>query len=167
MVFMSEDFISPSPVGLLKGSPASLQRQKLMSGLIFPVLDPQDWGARCGVHHSYCCGRTSALFCFVGIHLGVWDLIISRVHLPRWLDGRICLQCRRPGFSPWVGKIPWGREWLANHSCILAEFHGQRSLVVYSPWDCKGSDITEQLPLFLLSTSCTRLTVVPSLCLQL
>ena len=21
-----------------------------------------------------------------------------------------CLQCRRPGFDPWVGKIPWRRE---------------------------------------------------------
>ena len=20
---------------------------------------------------------------------------------------KICLQCRRPGFHPWVGKIPW------------------------------------------------------------
>ena len=25
---------------------------------------------------------------------------------------RICLQCGRPGFNPWVGKIPWGREQL-------------------------------------------------------
>ena len=24
----------------------------------------------------------------------------------------ICLQCRRPGFDPWVGKIPWKREQL-------------------------------------------------------
>ena len=23
----------------------------------------------------------------------------------------ICLQCRRPGFDPWVEKIPWRREW--------------------------------------------------------
>ena len=23
---------------------------------------------------------------------------------------RILLQCRRPGFDPWVGKIPWRRE---------------------------------------------------------
>ena len=22
-----------------------------------------------------------------------------------------CLQCRRPGFHPWVGKIPWRRTW--------------------------------------------------------
>ena len=24
---------------------------------------------------------------------------------------RIHLQCRRPGFNPWVGKIPWRRAW--------------------------------------------------------
>jgi len=23
---------------------------------------------------------------------------------------RICLQCGRPGFDPWVTKIPWRRE---------------------------------------------------------
>ena len=35
----------------------------------------------------------------------------------RWL--RICLQCRRPGFDPWVGETSWRREW-ATHSSILA-----------------------------------------------
>ena len=23
----------------------------------------------------------------------------------------VCLQCGRPKFSPWVGKIPWRRKW--------------------------------------------------------
>ena len=27
----------------------------------------------------------------------------------RW--SRICLQCRRPRFDPWVGRIPWRRAW--------------------------------------------------------
>ena len=27
----------------------------------------------------------------------------------RWW--RICLQCRRPGFNPWIGHIPWRRAW--------------------------------------------------------
>ena len=31
---------------------------------------------------------------------------------------KICLQCRRPGVSPWVGKIPWRRE-VATHCKIL------------------------------------------------
>ena len=30
---------------------------------------------------------------------------------PSGSDGRLCLQYRRPGFDPWVGKIPWRREW--------------------------------------------------------
>ena len=35
----------------------------------------------------------------------------------RWQ--RICLQCRRPGFDPSVGKIPL-EEGMATHSSILA-----------------------------------------------
>ena len=39
-------------------------------------------------------------------------LIAWRPELPWWLrQQRICLQCRRPRFDPWVGKIPWRREW--------------------------------------------------------
>ena len=35
---------------------------------------------------------------------------------------------------------------MATHSSILpGEFHGQRSLVGYSPWGRKKSDMTEQL----------------------
>ena len=31
---------------------------------------------------------------------------------PLWLSQcRICLKCGRPGFDPWVGKIPWRRAW--------------------------------------------------------
>ena len=26
-------------------------------------------------------------------------------------DGRVCLQCAKPGFDPWVGKIPWRRKY--------------------------------------------------------
>jgi len=42
---------------------------------------------------------------------------------------RICLQCRRPGFYPWVGKILWRREWQSTPILLPGEFHGQRSLV--------------------------------------
>ena len=31
----------------------------------------------------------------------------------------ICLQCGRPGFNPWVGRIPL-EEGMATHSSILA-----------------------------------------------
>ena len=28
-----------------------------------------------------------------------------------WLSGKSTCQGRRPGFAPWVGKIPWRRKW--------------------------------------------------------
>ena len=57
------------------------------------------------------------------------------------------LQCRRPRFDPWVGKIPWRREWLPAPVFLPGEFQGQRSLAGYSPWDHKASDRTELLTL--------------------
>ena len=58
----------------------------------------------------------------------------------RW--NSIHLQCRRPGFDPWIGKISWRREWLPTPMFLPGEFHGQRGLVGYGPWDCKESDTT-------------------------
>ena len=37
-------------------------------------------------------------------------------------------QCGRPGFDPWVGKIPWRREWQPTPVFSPGESHGQRSL---------------------------------------
>ena len=58
---------------------------------------------------------------------------------------RICLQCRKAGFNPWVRKIPWRREWQPTPVLLPGESHGQRSLVGYSPWGGKESDTTERL----------------------
>ena len=52
-------------------------------------------------------------------------------------------------FNPWVGKIPQRSERLPTPVFLHREFHGQRSLVGYSPWLCKESDTTEQLSLQL------------------
>ena len=54
------------------------------------------------------------------------------------------MQSRRPGFDPWVEKIPWRREWLPT-PVFFGELCGQRSLVGYSPWGRKESDTTERL----------------------
>ena len=42
-------------------------------------------------------------------------------------------QCRRPRFNPWVGKMPWRREWQPTLAVFPGESHGQRSLVGCSP----------------------------------
>ena len=49
--------------------------------------------------------------------------------LPWWLRGySVCLQCGRPGFDPWVGKIPWRRKWQPTPVLLPGESHGRRSL---------------------------------------
>ena len=62
------------------------------------------------------------------------------------------LQCRRSGFNPWVGKIPWRREWLPTPVFLPGEFNGQRTLAGCSPWGHKELDTTERLTLSLLCT---------------
>ena len=39
----------------------------------------------------------------------------------------------------------WRREWQLTPVFLPGEFHGERSLVGYRPWDCKESDMTERL----------------------
>ena len=56
-----------------------------------------------------------------------------------------CLQCGRPGFDSWIGKIPCRRKWQPTPVFLPGKSHGQRSLAVYSPWGCKKSDTTEWL----------------------
>ena len=66
-----------------------------------------------------------------------------------WHSGKESVsQCRRlktGGLSPWVWKIPWRRKWKPTPVFLPEKFHGQRSLVGYSPGGLKESDMTEQL----------------------
>ena len=96
---------------------------------------------------------------------------------PWWLSWlRICLQCGGPGFNPWVGKIPWLRDWLLAPVSWPGEFHEswRREQLptpvfwpgefhgLYSPWSCRESGMTEWLS---LSTAFIRLisfSVIPS-----
>ena len=58
------------------------------------------------------------------------------------------LQCGRPGFDLWIGKIFWRRERLPTPVFWPGEFNR-----LYSPWGCKELETTEQL-----SLSCTLAT---------
>ena len=60
-----------------------------------------------------------------------------------------CRRRRRPGFDPWVWKIPWRRKWQPIPVFLLGKFHRQRRLAGYSPRNSKESDRTEQLTLSL------------------
>ena len=75
-----------------------------------------------------------------------WAPHSSILGLPLWLIWkRIHLQCGKPGFDPWVGKVPWRRERLPTSVFWPGEFHG-----LYGPWGHKELDMTGQLALSLL-----------------
>ena len=51
---------------------------------------------------------------------------------PRWVTGKeSTCQCKRHGFDPRVGKIPWNRKWQPTPAFLPEKSHGQRSLVGY------------------------------------
>ena len=56
-----------------------------------------------------------------------------------------CRRCKRLGFSPWVGKIPWRRKWHPTPIFLPGESHGWRSLVGCSPRSHKELDATDRL----------------------
>ena len=81
--------------------------------------------------------------------------------LPWWLRWwRILLQCRRPGFDPWIGKIPCRRKWQLTPGFLPGEFRGQRSLMGCRLWSRTELDTTGQLT---LSLSLSAHYVTPSL----
>ena len=71
-----------------------------------------------------------------------YPLQYSWASLMAQLVKKILLQCGRPGFDPWVGKISWRRKRLPTPIFWPGEFHG-----LHSPWGRKESDPTEQLSL--------------------
>ena len=76
------------------------------------------------------------------VNLRANDFFLSHtsVHMifPGGSDGKasVCLQCGRPRFDLWVGKISWRRKWQRTPVFLPGESHGWRSLVGYSP--CLG-----------------------------
>ena len=58
---------------------------------------------------------------------------------------RIRLQRGRPGFNPWVVKIPWRTAWQPTLVFLPRELLGQRSLAGYSLQGHEESDPTELL----------------------
>ena len=52
-------------------------------------------------------------------------------------------------WETWVRSLGWEdpleKEWQPTPVLLPGKFHGWRSLVGYSPWDCKELDTTEQL----------------------
>ena len=63
------------------------------------------------------------------------------VGLPQWLAAKDAMQGAQ--FYLWVEKIPWRRKWQPTPVFLPGKYHGQRSLVGYSPQGYKQEDATE------------------------
>ena len=109
---------------------------------------PADGGLPRGganVHLSPSLG-TCALEFFLKIQLTCISLIMTE-GFPSGASGKEpACQCRRHGFSPWVGNISWRRRaWQPTPVVLPGKSHGQRSLAGYSPKGCKELDTTEAI----------------------
>ena len=66
---------------------------------------------------------------------------------PRWWSGKEstcqCRRCKRCGFIPWVGKIPWTMKWQPTPVFLPEKSHRQRHLVGFSPCGHKELDATD------------------------
>ena len=62
-------------------------------------------------------------------------------------------------FDPWIRKIPWRRKWQPTPVLLLpGKFHGWRSPVGSSPWDCRvRHNWATSLSLFLFFTTSATL----------
>ena len=110
--------------------------------------------------YSYCSARASHCGNFSCCLFSPWH-----VRSERFLGGSVvkesACKCRRPGFSPWVGKICWRRKWQPTLVFLPGESHGQRSLAGYSSWGRKESDTTELLTLSLFMWDLTSSRIEP------
>ena len=76
----------------------------------------------------------------------IWE-VVSPMDFPGGSDSkRVCLQCQRPGFNAWVGKIPWRRKWQPILVFLPGKSHGQRRPAGYGAWHPRVRDdlATEQ-----------------------
>ena len=74
----------------------------------------------------------------------------------------ICLQSRRTGFDPWVGKIPWRRERLPTPAFWPGEVHE-----LYSPWGGNELDMIERLSPHFTSSKYVSMNLYICVCIYL
>ena len=104
---------------------------------IFPATLRHEANQSCYVWlHRLC----TAQRCLVQDGVDIWHL-----PFPRGASSKESTCQRRHGFNSWVRKILWRRKWQPVPVFLLGTFHGQRSLVGYSPWGPKELDVTEHI----------------------
>ena len=84
-----------------------------------------------------------------------YSLCIPR--LPCGSDSKeIHLQCERPGFDPWVGKILWRRAWQPTPIFLPGESLWTKGLAGYSSWGSQRAGLN-----WVTRHSTAHVTAVP------
>ena len=129
------------------------------SGASLPPPHPSPLG-----HH-----RTPRWVPHVIEQLPVSHLFYTWLGFPWWLNGKeLTYQCRNRGLDPWIGKIPWRREWQPTLVFLPGKFHGQKSLLGYSPRGHKrvGHDLATRQQVYIFQCYSLNLSypLLPLLC---
>ena len=83
-----------------------LSRPSLIFSVTIPPLLPSQYLITAGYFISGC------------MYVGTWTSLV-----PQMVKNPV-LQCGRPGFDPWVGKICWRRAWQPTPIFLPGESHG-------------------------------------------
>ena len=58
-----------------------------------------------------------------------------------------CRRHKRPGFIPWVGKIPWSKKWQSTPVPLPGKFHGEGSRAIVQGFtESDTSEHVHQIP---------------------
>ena len=103
--------------------------------------------------------------------LPVSYLFYTWLGFPWWLNGKeLTYQCRNRGLDPWIGKIPWRREWQPTPVFLAGKFQGHKSLLGYSSQGHKrvGHDLAtrqqQQVYIFQCHSLNLSYPLLPLLC---
>ena len=81
---------------------------------------------------------------FEFFHKLLWNFLANAILITTQYRRR-----RRCRLDPLVRKIPWRREWQPTPVFLPGEFHGQKTLVGYSPQGHKELNPTEQQHIYI------------------
>lgn len=113
----------------------------LLSHFFYQIPPPPPKHLSLSMYQAFTMWQTSSLATPVKTPSCLW---LSSMGFLGSSDGEeYAYQCRSPGFNPWVGRIPWRREWQPTLVFFPGEYQDKRSLVGCSPKGCKEADIPE------------------------
>ena len=105
----------------------------LETGVLF-VLSLFYIGTAYQIHHC----KSSLMFSL----LSFWFV---KAWFPGGSDGKASARNVWPWFDLWGRKMPWRKKWQPTPILLPRKFHGWRSLVGYSLWGHKESDMTSRV----------------------